>query len=217
MSIVFIVPIHTQRNTIGSHLSATQVAEYFSIEPIELNKILQNLKWIEKEYHIWWVATLLGKKNGAVEQIHENDRVKYVSWSKEILENKELNLAVRRYIYTNKTDKAYKHFISKYYLNHGYTVWNHTADRGLEDKNINYIAKKSREILLINCRGHPVDITLDEIKIFEQQKNAFILENPVFAEYNVKLLYNMSGFFLTEEAFEYIKENGHLISYQILK
>ncbi|MBU1668337.1 hypothetical protein KKC13_07935 [bacterium] len=217
MSILSIATIDVDLTDASPYLSAAQIAQHFNIEATKINHILRDLKWIEKEYDIWWIATVLGKKNGAIEQTHANDKIKYVHWSKEILENEELNLAIQRYIHTYKNDRAYKNFIAKHYLDQGYTLWNHTEDKGLDDKNINYIAKKNREIILINCRGNPTDITIKEIKIFEQQKEAFILENPIFADYNVKLLYNMSGFFLTEEAFWYIQEHSRTISYQILK
>lgn len=217
MSILSIAIIDVEHTDVSPHLSAAQIAQHFNIEATKINHILSDLKWIEKEYDIWWIPTVLGKKNGAIEQIHANDKIKYVHWSREILENEELKLAIQRYIHTYKNDRAYKNFIANYYLDRGYTLWNHTEDKGLDDKNINYIAKKNREITLINCRGNPIDITVEEIKMFEQQKEAFVLENPIFADYDVKLLYNMSGFFLTEEAFWYIQENSSTISYQILK
>lgn len=217
MSILSIATIDADYTDSSSHLSALQVAQHFNIEATKLNKILQKLKWIEKEYDIWWIATVLGKKNGAIDKIHHNHKIKYVHWSPEILENKVLNLAIQQYLHTYKNDRAYKNFIAKYYLQQGYTLWNHTEDKGLDDKNIHYIAKKNRDIILIHCRSHPIDITLEEIKTFQQQKKAFISENPIFSDYDVKLLYNMSGFFLTEDAFWYIHEHSSTISYQILK
>lgn len=217
MSIVSISTVDVDSSDISSNLSAAQIAQHFNIEATKLNKIFQNLKWIEKEYDIWWISTVLGKKNGAVDQINENDRVKYVHWNKEVLLNQDLNLAIEEYIHTYKSDKAYKNFIANYYLKEGYTVWNHTEDKGLKDRDINYVVKKHRDIMLISCRGHAVDITLDEVKNFEKQKNAFILENPIFSYYNIKLIYNMAGFYLTEDAFWYLKENKNLFDFQILK
>lgn len=217
MSILQIATIDVEKMNTSTHLSAAQIAKHFNIEATKLNKILENLKWIEREYDIWWIATPLGKDNGAIEQILNNEKIKYVHWSNEILENEELNLAIQRYLYTYKNDVAYKNFIAEHYKKEGYTLWNHTEDKGMDDKNINYIAKKQREIILINCRGDAEDITIEEIKHFEAQKAAFIEENPIFANYNISLMYNMSGFFLTEEAFWYIQENSNKISYQILK
>lgn len=216
MALISISTVDVDLSDINSHLSAAQIAEHFNIEATKINQIFQTLKWIEKEYDIWWIATVLGKKNGAIECIHDNGRVKYVHWTKSILKNVELQLAVEQYIHTYKNDRAYKNFIGKYYLKEGYTVWNHTEDKGLNDRNINYIAKKNRDVFLINCRANPIDITIEEIKTFEEQKNAFVLENPIFSYYNITMFYNMAGFYLSEDAFWYVKENK-MFDFQILK
>jgi len=219
MSILSIATIDADYTDSSSHLSALQVAQHFNIEATKLNKILQELKWIEKEYDIWWIATVLGKKNGAIDKIHHNHKIKYVHWSPEILENNVLNLAIQQYLHTYKNDYTYKNFIENYYLEQGYTLWNHTQDKGFLDKNknIHFIAKKNRNILLLHCHSHPIDITLQEIHSFQHQKKTFISQYPLFSDYHLKLLYIMPGFFLTENAFWYIHEHPSILAFQILK
>jgi len=202
---------------LNGYLNTVQLAQHFNIEPSQLNQIFVNLNWIEKEHYIWWVATETGEKNGAKKYSTQKNKMKYVVWSDEILQNKELSQAIQYYLHTYKDNGAYKLFIEKDYKANGYTVWNHSEEKGVEDRGINFIAKKNREIIFINCRGNLIDVTLEEIIEFENQKNSFLEENPIFIEYNVTLLYAMSGFFISEEAFEYIEEKEGLISYVITR
>jgi hypothetical protein len=104
-----------------------------------------------------------------------------------------------------------------YYQEENYNVWDYTNDRGEEERTINIIAKKNREIILIHCHIKTDNITLEEVQKFEKQRDKFIDENPIFSEYDIKLRYTLKGFHFTEEAFWYIQEHAKFISYGIVK
>jgi len=177
----------------------------------ELERIFLSLLWIESRY----VVTKLGKKNSAKVNIQPYN--KFIYWDKNILENKTLLDAVTQYKDLEKQVQAYKHSVTKQYQNEGYILWDFTEKKTQEHKNINYIAKRNREIILMNFPNTPNDITIDDIKEFELQKNEFIEQHPIFKDYEIKLQYNLSSFALSESAFSYIKAHREFISYQIIK
>ena len=47
---------------------------------------------------------------------------------------------------------------------------------------------------------------------FQQQRDDFKRDNPVFNNYDLKLHYSMSGFYMTEEAYAYVENNKDDIS-----
>jgi len=71
--------------------------------------------------------------------------------------------------------------------------------------------------MLIHCRDNQLDISIEELKNFQKQRDDFKKNHPVFEEYNLTLHYTMSGFFMTEEAYEYVENNAKEISYEIIK
>jgi len=117
----------------------------------------------------------------------------------------------------SQESKEYKELLRNYYKEKGYILWDFSEKKTQDNKNINYIAKKNREIILMNCPNSPNDITLEDIKEFESHKDEFIVKNPIFEDYDIKLQYNLSSFALSESAFTYIKEHTESISYQIIK
>ena len=114
-------------------------------------------------------------------------------------------------------DKIFKHSIIKLYQDQEYCVWDHSDDECSEDTNITIVVKKNKEIILIQCYPWTTNISLKDIKEFEQERDKFILKNPIFSDYNIKLRYTLTGFFLNENAFWYIQEQAKLISYEIVK
>jgi len=203
----------------SDYISATELAKFFSIEPRQLNQILTNMKWIKKKHYIWWTATTLGKKHGAVEYYNKKSRVRYVYWKKEIMQNQELLATIQQTVRTYIDNNLYENFIKEYYTKQGYTVWHHSKDKthAAKNRNITLIAKKQQQILLIHCRDNQLDISVDELKNFQKQRDEFQKTNPVFANYRLSLHYIMSGFFLTEDAYEYIETNSDDITYEVLK
>ena len=214
-----ILPKKTNIFNNSKYISATELAKFFSIEPRQLNQILTNMKWIEKKHYIWWVATELGKKHGAVEHTDKNSRVHYVYWKKEIMQNEELISTIKQTVRTYIENNLYEEFIYTYFTAKGYTLWHHSKDKTQQDKNknITFVAKKDKEIRLIHCRDNQLDISVDELQNFQSQRDLFQKENPVFQNYTLTLHYVMSGFFLTEDAYEYIDNSKKDISYEVVK
>ena len=203
----------------SDYISATELAKFFSIESRQLNQILTNMKWIEKEHYIWWAATDLGKEQGAVEYYNQKNRVRYVYWKKEIIHNKELLSTIQKTVRSYIENNLYEEFIKEHYIEQGYTVWHHSKDTTQQgkNKNITFVAKRKKQILLIHCRDNQLDISVEELQNFQKQRDEFQKANSVFATYDLSLHYTMSGFFLTEEAYEYIEKYKGDISYEVLK
>lgn len=201
------------------YITVTELAKFFSIEPRQLNQILTTMKWIEKKHYIWWVATDLGKQHGAIEHRLKDSRVRYVHWNKNIMYNEELLHTVESTIRSYIENNQYEEFVQEYYTKKGYTVWHHSKEKTQYDKNknITLVAKKNKKIMLIHCRDNQLDISIDELKNFQEQRDNFKVENPVFKNYDLKLHYSMSGFFMTENAYEYVEESKDDISYEIIK
>ncbi len=214
-----ILPNRFSKEDKSNYITATELAKFFSIEPRQLNQILTNMKWIEKKHYIWWVATELGKAQGAKEYSSLNNRVHYVYWDKKVMQNEELISTIQATVRTYIENNLYEEFIKEYFTKQGYTVWHYSKEKTQIDKNrnITLIAKKNRKILLIHCRDNQLDISVDELKAFQKQRDQFKVDNPIFEEYNLTLHYAMSGFFLTEEAYEYLEDKRGDITYEIIK
>jgi hypothetical protein len=118
---------------------------------------------------------------------------------------------------TLEEEKVFREHVADFYKNKDYKVWNHTDDTGENDKGINIIVKKNRDIILIHCHLSTTNITTNDLKEFEKQRDKFILEHPLFEGYDITLRYSLTGFFLTEDAFWYIHEHTKVISYEIIK
>lgn len=206
-------------NNRSDYIKTTDLAKFFSIEPRELNQILTTMGWIEKKHYIWWIATDLGKENGAIEYQSKNNRLCYVYWHKDIMTNKELTSTIKSIVRSYIENNEYEEFIKEYYTKKGYTIWHHSKEKRQYDKNknITLIAKKNKNIMLIHCRDNQLDISIEELKNFQKQRDDFKKNHPVFEEYNLTLHYTMSGFFMTEEAYEYVENNAEEISYEIIK
>lgn len=203
----------------NNYINVTELAKFFSIEARQLNQVLTTMGWIEKKHFIWWIATDLGKENGAVEYHIKDSRVRYVHWHKDIMYNNQLLCTIKNTIRSYIENNIYEEFIQEYYTKKGYTVWYHAKEKTKYDKNknITLVAKKNKKIMLIHCRDNQLDISVDELKSFQKQRDAFKIDNPVFKNYDLKLHYSMSGFFMTEDAYEYVEESKDDISYKVIK
>ncbi|SFV70536.1 hypothetical protein MNB_SV-13-1322 [hydrothermal vent metagenome] len=195
-------------------ISTTDIARYFDIERKTLNKIFLELKWIKRKYFLWLAITESGKEKGAKKENRE------ILWNRAILGDKELILAIRNS--KNIIDETvnlnrYKLQVYNKYKKAGYTIWDYSKEKGTYDKNIHFVAKRDKEVLLIHCKSDEKDISQEEIVTFIENKSKFIIENPVFGMYTLKIKYIMSHFSLTEEAFKYLNKNKNTIFYEIFK
>jgi len=66
-----------------NYISTTEMANYFGIEAKEMNKIFADLKWCYKSGG-WWIATDLGKINGASQEYSKKYNKKYITWDEEL-------------------------------------------------------------------------------------------------------------------------------------
>jgi len=195
-------------------ISTTDIAKYFDIEKKALNKIFLELQWIKRKYFLWLAITESGKEKGAKKENRE------ILWNRAILGDKELILAIKNsknIIDETLNSNAYKLQVYKEYEKAGYTLWDYSKEKGTYDRNIHFIAKKNKEVLLIHCKSDEKDISLEEVLNFIENKKEFIVENPIFGMYTLKIKYIMSHFSLSEEAFKYLNKNKNIVFYEILK
>ena len=115
----------------------------------------------------------------------------------------------------NRTDKednsGYEEYIKKHYSKQGYTLWHH------KNRDITFVAKRKRQILLIHCCDNQSDISIEGLKSFQAQRDQFKKENPIFENYQLSLHYIMSGFFLSEKAYKYMESHKGGITYEVIK
>ena len=194
-----------------STINSSQIAQYFDLTPKELTQIFLKLQWIQRKYFLWLATTALGEEKGVTK---EN---KIFLWRREILGDKELIVAIKEFKNEEEDPDLYKMKIQQKYEKEGYTVWNYGKEKGIYDKNIHFVAKKGRKVLLIHSRTNKKDITLEDITSFQENKKTFIAQNPIFEIYDIKLQYSISSFSLTEEAFTYLKKEKNTICYEIVK
>lgn len=192
-------------------INSSQIAQYFGIEKKELNRILLKLKWLKRKYFLWLEPTKLGEGRGASKKKRE------ILWNRKILGDKELLLSIQDVQKESVDYKKYRNKVYEKYKQDGYTIWNYAKEKGNYNRNIHFVAKKDREVLLIHCKSDKQDIKLEELLHFRENKRDFITENPIFSMYNLKIQYSMSHFLLSEEAFKYLQENIDTFSYEILK
>ncbi len=110
-----------------------------------------------------------------------------------------------------KDNSDYEEYIKNYYSKQGYTVWHY------KHRDITFVAKRKRQILLIHCCDNQSDISVDKLKSFQAQRDQFKKENPIFENYDLSLHYIMSGFFITEEAYKYMESHKGGITYEVIK
>ncbi len=105
----------------------------------------------------------------------------------------------------------YTLYVANIYKERGYSVWEYN------NKNINLILKKSRDIIFIQCRDNNSHIDIDDIREFKSEVDRFMGGNQIFKNYNIKLKYALSSFLFEESAYRYIKQNLEWIDYDIIK
>ena len=196
-----------------STISTKDIAKYFDVSIKELNKLFLELQWVKRKYFLWLVSTELGKEKGAVKEKRE------ILWNRDLLGDRELIIAIKQSKNFNQRidPTAYRIQVHKKYKENGYTLWDYIKEKGSYNKNIHFVAKREREVVLIHCKSSDEDITLDEVLEFRKNKQDFLAENPVFEIYNIKLKYVMSQFSISEDAFKYLQVHKDLISYELLK
>ncbi len=129
---------------------------------------------------------------------------KLFSFHKNIIDNNQNK--------TNIEDNSdYEEYIKNYYSKQGYIVWHY------KNRDITFVAKRKKQILLIHCCNSQSDISVKSLKSFQAQRDQFKKENPLFKNYDLSLHYIMSGFFITEEAYNYMETHKGGITYEVIK
>jgi len=119
---------------------------------------------------------------------------------------------INRFLNERDNSPEYREFVSNIYKSRGFGVWDYSD----EDRSLNLILKKGKDIYLVTCRDDNKNISLDEVKEFEIEMKLFLEEYKIFNRYNVVFRYTLSGLFFEEDAFLYIKENEKM-DFDIIK
>lgn len=123
---------------------------------------------------------------------------------------------------TNKEKgDAYEEFVARHFRSQGYTVADHGAINGVKDKSIDLIAKRGRDIILIQCKDWSAKnnyrITHNEVKAFVGETAFYLNDNPMYENYSLKRLYVVSEPVLDRSAIKFIKAHKDKIRYLHLK
>ncbi|WJG28262.1 glycerol kinase [Vibrio furnissii] len=107
--------------TSGSTLSATQVGEYFKLNPKKMNQLFSELGWITKSEQ-GWRATASGLRAGAQQREDKASAQKFVVWHDSIRHNPHLRQSVVEFLGHDAdeqaTDKSYASFRQKFAAKH---------------------------------------------------------------------------------------------------
>ncbi len=107
--------------TSGGTLSATQVGEYFKLNPKKINQLFSELGWIARQDQDW-VATPSGLRVGAKQRQDKQSQNKFVVWHDSIRHNPHLRQSVIEFLgqdaESHATDKSYSSFRQKFEAKH---------------------------------------------------------------------------------------------------
>jgi len=117
----------------------------------------------------------------------------------------------------------YEKYVSKYYQNLGYTVWEHGIEKGYKDQGIDLFLKKENQYLFIQCKNwKDWKITDTLIKKYRLKARNYMKNNPKISRiildfnYEIKLVMITPKDCYTQKAKKYLKENSHIIEYKII-
>lgn len=107
--------------TSGQTLSATQVGDYFKLNPKKINQLFSELGWITKG-DTGWVATPSGLRVGARQREDKGSEQKFVVWHDSIRHNPHLRQSVIEFLGQDAdehaTDKSFTSFRHKFAAKH---------------------------------------------------------------------------------------------------
>ena len=192
-------------------ITNVQISQYFDIEVKELKQIFLELQWVKRKYFLWLKTTGLGEEKGAKKRNNE------IIWNREIIGDKELIIAIKYYKNEEIDPALYQSQVQNKYKKEGYTIWDYSKEKGSYNKNIHFVAKKDKTVLLVHCTTGKTDIMIDEVVNFMESRKEFLIENPVFKIYKTNVQYTMPNFSINEDAFKYLKEHKKYIYYKIMK
>ena len=222
------------------------IGEHFHKSSREINKIFEELKWIEKKDR-WWILTPAGETKGGKELYNPKNKTKYTIWNENILHDYELINKINKskennqnqandynnFYATNKKRKMtpkekkekgdkYEKYIANFFREQGYYVWEHGKEKGMEDMSIDLIIKKEKFIYFVQCKHwENQKINHFQVKAIRPDVQDYLKKInkqlwQLIKDYESKILLITSKNCLTKGAYTYIKENQELIEYQVI-
>jgi len=220
---------------VGNLITIKDIAKHFKITQKNITKILEDLSWIEIKGK-WILTTIKGNFNGARQKYNAQTKMKYVLWEDNILENEELVKKLKKVTpkrqtstkttYKEKIDKGkeYEEYVAKVYRSRGYHVSEYGKQQGVLDHGIDLIAKKQKEIVLIQCKNWDEngkwEIKHKDIKAFQTDARTFVEDKPLLRSCLLTARYTISGDFIHQSAIKHIEEMkklGKRVDYEIVK
>ena len=180
----------------------------------------------------WVLSSIKGNFNGARQKYNAQTKMKYVLWEDDVLENEEL---VRKFKNTTQQKRTtqkekinkgqeYEEYVAKVYRSRGYHVSEYGKQQGLLDHGIDLIAKKGKEIVLIQCKNWNEngkwEIKHKDIKAFQTDARTFVENKPLLRSCLLTARYTISGDFMHQSAIKHIEEMqklGKRVDYEIVK
>lgn len=187
--------IYTNNTENRSERRAEQFKNKYNKE--ETAQVIEKLKRMNIEKNMY--DTIQKQKN---ETIHENEIIKKSSYQI----NKE------------KGD-MYEKYIADYYRKQGYTISEHGQDNGRKDKGIDIIAKKEKEIILIQCKNWNENNKLKHSEIKEIRMNMidFLSKHEMYDNlYKVTKKIITPYYILDRSSEHYLKEINYDIKYKVI-
>ena len=220
---------------VGDLITIKDIAKHFKTTQKNITKILEELSWIEIKEK-WVLTTIKGNFNGARQKYNTQTKMKYVLWEDDILENEELLKKLKKMTpkkqtsmkttYKEKIDKGqeYEEYVAKVYRSRGYHVSEYGKQQGVLDHGIDLIAKKQKEIVLIQCKNWNEngkwEIKHKDIKAFQTDARTFVEDKPLLRSCLLTARYTISGNFIHPSAIKHIEEMkklGKRVDYEIVK
>jgi len=192
------------------------IVSLIKVLKFKIDRLLISMR-VKKEKYSWFIVSNELNQGHAVFRPSKKRKITYQEWEKNKKEEKEITeliSTINEFLDVCKTSNEYKAFVAKHYKKQGYTVW---ECNNIETNKLDLVLKKSKNIMLVECRNCNQNIDMEQVINFEAQAEKFLDENQIFRNYKIKLRYTMSSLLLEEESYDYIKNNSDKIDYDIIK
>ncbi len=150
-------------------------------------------------------------------------RKNYYKNDEEFFEDIELIDSVTGYTVekTNKKGAIYEAYVAEIYRQRGYDVEERGKALGKKDGGIDLIATKEDEVIFIQCKNWKENgkwkIKQKDIKAFRSDIRDFLINNPEYKKDYMIGRYVISGNILHKGAYIYIKQNNHILDFEIIR
>ncbi len=172
----------------------------------------------------FFILSALSKKPKPKSKYNKKTRRKnYSKNNEEFFKNIELTDSVTGYTKANKITKGaiYEAYIADIYRQRGYDVEERGRELGKRDGGIDLIATKEDEVIFIQCKNWKENgkwkIKQKDIKAFRSDIRDFLINNPEYKKDYMIGRYVISGNILHKGAYIYIKQNNHILDFEIIR